>query len=89
MAVSPLDPAKETVLAPQTPEVASPVAPQPHPTYSPAFQQADAFVAYHEGGKTVNDGIGHRSGYSDVGQGIGQTGGVCDIRKDGISSFTP
>ena len=63
MAVSPLDPAKETVLAPQTPEVASPVAPQPHPTYSPAFQQADAFVAYHEGGKTVNDGIGHRAAF--------------------------
>jgi hypothetical protein len=29
------------------------------PQYSPAFTYSDAFVAYHEAGKTRNDGIGH------------------------------
>ena len=64
MAVSPLDPAKEAALAPQGSDIApAPASTQSTVVYPPAFQQADAFVAYHEGGKTVNDGIGHRAAF--------------------------
>ena len=47
---SPLE-AKKSVLAPASTTAT--------PQYSPEFLKADAYVAYQEGGKTVNDGLGN------------------------------
>jgi hypothetical protein len=47
----------DSPLAP-TDTLAPPAAP-----YSQAFINSDAFVAYHEGGKTRNDGIGHTAAF--------------------------
>jgi len=44
-----------------TPDALAPPAGQPQ--YSKAFLNSDAFVAYHEGGKTRNDGIGHKAAF--------------------------
>lgn len=62
MVDSPLAPATKNTnsLAPAQSAVAPPNA---QPQYSPEFINSDAFVAYTEGGKTYDDGTGHKAAF--------------------------